>query len=176
MPLLVLGSQALCSQVAFPSKRVEGTGNDCWKTQAARTKITLPLKEREWETNSYFKNKIYSKSFFSVLKFLFYRQTNLLTMRPKCWICSSVNQEQGHATRSNIQSWFSGAHLILDLISTHLQKYMKFMQKIHLFSCLHLQALLFQQNIISKSASCICRKHNSSSYLARKKIRIKLAS
>lgn len=54
--------------------------NDFWKTQARRTKITLSLKEREQETKSYFKNQIYSKSFFSVLKFLFYRQTNLLIM------------------------------------------------------------------------------------------------
>lgn len=42
-------------------------------------------------------------------------------------------------------------------------------KKPHLFSSFHLQALLFQQNIISKSASCISRKHNSSSYLDKKK-------
>lgn len=47
VPLSLLSSQALCCQVAFPAKRVEGTGNDFWKTLAAGTKITLPLKETE---------------------------------------------------------------------------------------------------------------------------------
>lgn len=86
VPLSVPASQALCSQVEFPPQVVEGIGNDFWKTLAAGTKITLSLKEIEWETNSCFKNNIYSKSFFPVLKFLFYRQTKLLMMWLKCWI------------------------------------------------------------------------------------------
>lgn len=79
VPLSLLAHQALC----IPLQKGEGTGNDFWKTQSAGTKITLPLKEREQETNSYFKNKIYSKSL-SVSKFLFYRQTKLLMMWLKC--------------------------------------------------------------------------------------------
>lgn len=82
VPLSVLASPALCSQEALPSKRVEGTGKDFWKTQAAGTKITLPLKEKERETNS----NLFTKTFFSVLKFLFYRQTKLLMILLKYWI------------------------------------------------------------------------------------------
>lgn len=56
-------------------------------------------------------------------------------------------------------------------LCAHLQKHMKFMQKntVFLGYFFYRHYYFNRQNVISKSASCICRKHNSSNYLDQKK-------